>query len=214
MLLLLLLLLLLEVFGCSPRVEQLPQSAGGAGRGKARLGSSLEFCSMFLGVDTYCGTHTRTQFLCRTASQRRKTFILYGSAALFQHWRLCNRNSVAWLPFLPSSLPAGSSHVLKRRLQGVAGIFRAFVLKLFGALNPFCESEARAAFDVGENSQILPAHTQSEQKNAAADAAAQPAGAAGRGRHALRGRREVQWGMRGMGAVQIVLCARARKLCR
>lgn len=59
MLLLLLLLLLLEVFGCSPRVEQLPQSAGGAGRGKARLGSSLEFCSMFLGVDT--GTHTEAR---------------------------------------------------------------------------------------------------------------------------------------------------------
>lgn len=59
MLLLLLLLLLLEVFGCSPRVEQLPQSAGGAGRGKARLGSSLEFCSMFLGVDR--GTHTEAR---------------------------------------------------------------------------------------------------------------------------------------------------------
>lgn len=52
------LLLLLEVFGCSPRVKQLPQSAGGAGRGKARLGSSLEFCSMFLGTHILRHAHT------------------------------------------------------------------------------------------------------------------------------------------------------------
>lgn len=60
MLLLLLLLLLLEVFGCSPRVEQLPQSAEGAGRGKASLASSLEFCSMFLGVDIHTQRHAHT----------------------------------------------------------------------------------------------------------------------------------------------------------
>lgn len=60
-----LLLLLLELFGCLvPRVEQLPQSVevgggagAGAGRGKTRLGSSLEFCSMFLGV-SHAHMHT------------------------------------------------------------------------------------------------------------------------------------------------------------
>lgn len=66
-----LLLLLLEVFGCLPRVEQLPQSAGGAGRGKARLGSSLEFCSMFLGVDIHTYTEARTHVRHFYAVQHR-----------------------------------------------------------------------------------------------------------------------------------------------